>query len=364
MKKNIAIATISKNAYSETFINAQIELLPAKLVLYGGWLPLFYGDNIPINDKYRAKLNQLFKLIFNKTIFSTTPDFVNVLKKHKIDFVLAQYGPAGAALMDICNKANVSLIVHFHGFDASEKDTLSYYEKDYQRMFVEAKKIIAVSQSMKAKLISLGCAEDKIALITYGPNAIFFENEPKYNSNTFFAIGRFVDKKAPYLTLMAFYEVLKEFPEAKLKMAGSGVLLNTCKNMVKAWNIQDSVIFLGIIKPEQTRLEMQNSLAFVQHSVIADNGDSEGTPVAVLEAQAAALPVIATYHAGIPDVVINNETGFLVKETDVIAMKDAMIKVISNKDLAKKMGVKGRERIKKEFTMDNYINKLRVILNE
>lgn len=364
LKKNIAIATINKNAYSETFIKAQIDLLPAKLVLYGGWLPLYYGDNISINNKYKMKLNQLFNLFFKGTIFNTISDFIYILKKQKIDIILAQYGPVGVELMDICNKANVSLVVHFHGFDASDKVTLNKYEKSYQDLFVKAKKIIVVSKAMKSKLISLGCVEDKLALITYGPNDDFFKNEPKYNSNTFFAIGRFVDKKAPYLTLMAFNEVLKEFPEAKLKMAGSGELLNTCKNMVKAWNISDSVTFLGIIKPSQTRLEMENSLAFVQHSVVADNGDSEGTPLAVLEAQAAALPVIATYHAGIPDVVINNETGFLIKETDMIAMKDAMIKIISNKDLAKKMGVKGRQRIKKEFTMDNYINKLRVILNE
>ena len=50
LQKNIAIATINKSAYSETFIKAQIEILPAKLVLYGGWLPVFYGDNIIINN--------------------------------------------------------------------------------------------------------------------------------------------------------------------------------------------------------------------------------------------------------------------------------------------------------------------------
>ena len=362
--KNIAIATTNKSAYSETFIKAQIDLLPAKLVLYNGWLPLYYGDDFAVNNKYKVKLNQLCKLIFKKVFFNISTDYVSVLKKHKIDVVLAQYGPAGVELMKICNRANVSLIVHFHGFDSSYKDVLNHYEKAYQEMFVFANKIIAVSEAMKSKLISLGCPENKIELITYGPNNIFFKNEPNYTSNTFFAIGRFVDKKAPYLTLMAFYEVVKEFPEAKLKMAGSGELLNTCKNMVKAWSIQDSVTFLGIIKPEQTRMEMENALAFVQHSVVADNGDSEGTPVAVLEAQAAALPVISTYHAGIPDVVINNETGFLVQETDIFAMKEAMVKILRNKDLAKEMGVKGRERIKKEFTMDIYINKLRTVLNE
>lgn len=363
-KKNIAIATINRSTYSETFIKAQIELLPAQLVLYGGWLPIFYGNNKIINNKYKAKLNQLSRLIFKKNIFDHISDFSHILKKHKIEVVLAQYGPAGVAMMEICKKANVSLVVHFHGFDASHKDTLSRYEKSYLQMFVEAKKIIAVSQAMKAKLISLGCAEHKIALITYGPNEIFFKNNPNFHSDTFIAIGRFVDKKAPYLTLIAFYEVLKEFPAAKLKMAGSGELLNACKNMVKSWGIEDSVTFLGIIEPEVVRKEMEHALAFVQHSVVADDGDSEGTPLVVLEAQAAALPVISTYHAGIPDVVINSETGFLVQETDVFAMKIAMIKILCNKDLARAMGANGRARIQREFTLDIYFNKLKHILNE
>lgn len=364
LNKNVAIATVNKNAYSETFIKAQIELLPAKLVLYGDFLPIYYGNNNRIKNKYKSKINQLTQLIFKKTIFSHDSDFVNVLKKHKIDTVLAQYGPAGVKLIDICKRANVSLIVHFHGFDASEFDTLNHYRIGYQRMFVEAKKIIAVSQTMKKKLVSLGCAEAKIALITYGPNPIFYDNKPRFTSNTFFAIGRFVDKKAPYLTLMAFYEFLKEYPDAKLKMAGSGELLNTCKNMVKAWNIQNSVTFLGVIEPEQTKIEMENAIAFVQHSVVADNGDSEGTPVAVLEAQAAGLPVISTYHAGIPDVVVNNQTGFLVNETDIIAMKVAMVKIYGNRILAEEMGQNGRDRIQNEFSMELYINKLRAVVNE
>ncbi|OOG62329.1 glycosyltransferase [Flavobacterium sp. A45] len=362
--KNIAIATASKSAYSETFIKAQIDLLPAKLVLYGGWLPIYYGDNLPINNKYKTKLNQLSKIFFKRFFLDTDYDFVSVLKQNGIDVVLAQYGQTGVALMNICKKADVSLVVHFHGFDASVNEILTQYEKRYQRLFVEAKKIIAVSQAMKLKLISLGCLEQKIAVVPCSPSDIFFENEPNFASNTFFSIGRFVDKKAPYLTLMAFYEVLKVFPDAQLRMAGSGELLNACKNIVKAWEIQESVHFLGIIEPEQTKIEMENALAFVQHSVVADNGDSEGTPVAVLEAQAAALPVVSTYHAGIPDVVIDNETGFLVQETDIVAMKEAMIKIISNKALAKEMGAKGRDRIKNEFTMDIYINKLRAVLNE
>jgi len=197
----------------------------------------------------------------------------------------------------------------------------------------------------------------------YGPNDKFFDITPAYNCNTFFGIGRFVDKKAPYLTLLAFREVLEKAPDAKLIIGGDGILLNTCRNIMKAYDIDKSVSFPGILKPEETIMFMKNSLAFVQHSVIADSGDSEGTPVGVLEASAAALPVISTYHAGIPDVIINNETGILVNEYDIHAMAAGMIKLIEDKALAKSMGLAGRERIKNHFSMDKYISTLRNVIN-
>jgi glycosyltransferase involved in cell wall biosynthesis len=103
---------------------------------------------------------------------------------------------------------------------------------------------------------------------------------------------------------------------------------------------------------------MNNSIAFVQHSIIANDGDSEGTPVSVLEAQASSLPVIATIHGGIPDVVINGKTGILVKEMDIEGMAAAMIELINNKELAKQMGNLGRQRIKDNFSMETHLNKL------
>ena len=103
---------------------------------------------------------------------------------------------------------------------------------------------------------------------------------------------------------------------------------------------------------------LSNSIAFIQHSVSAANGDSEGTPVAILEASASGLPVISTKHAGIPDVIINYETGILVDEHDVDAMANAMLKLLKEKDLAKKMGQTGKLHIQDNFSMEQYISKL------
>ena len=362
--KNLAIATTNNGVYSETFIKAQIDHLNPKLVMYGGWLPAFYGKSIKIVNSKKEKLNIISKIIFKRKFFDLSQEYVSLIKSNKIDVVLAQYGPGGVHLNSICKAANIDLIVHFHGFDASDFQTLKTYEDSYKALFQDAKKIIAVSKVMQDKLVTIGCPLDKIKVITYGPNNLFFNIEPKYNCETFFALGRFIDKKAPYLTILSFNEVLKKFPNAKLRMAGNGELLNTCKNMVKALQITDSVTFLGVIHPEQTIKEMENAIAFVQHSLIADDGDSEGSPVAVLEAQAAGLPVISTFHAGIPEVVLNNETGFLVIETDIYGMADAMLKILQDKKLAQKMGQAGRQRVLNNFSMEHYINSLRAVINE
>jgi glycosyltransferase involved in cell wall biosynthesis len=103
---------------------------------------------------------------------------------------------------------------------------------------------------------------------------------------------------------------------------------------------------------------MEGSIAFVQHSVTAPNGDAEGTPVAILEAQAAALPVISTHHAGIPDVVIHNETGLLVSEGDIEGMAENLVKVLQDENLPKKLGEAGRKRIAENFTLEKHLNSL------
>ena len=140
-------------------------------------------------------------------------------------------------------------------------------------------------------------------------------------------------------------------------------MLDSCKDIAKLHEIEKNIWFTGRLNREEIAKLMENSLAFVQHSIISSSGDSEGTPVAILEAGAAALPVIATYHGGIPDVVINNETGILIQEHDVHEMAKAMSTLIENKPLAKKMGEAGRDRIKKNFSMNRYISKLREIIN-
>lgn len=359
----IAIVSPNRSAYSETFIKAHVDSLPASLVLHSGLKPTKFGDGVHILNPKLLLLEQgLKKLTQRYRPFLLDAAIIRLLKKHKIDIVLAEFGQTAAEMMPICQKANIPMVAHFHGMDASHYATLKTYKSAYDRVFLHAKAVIVVSKAMEQALLTLGCPKNKLVLNTYGPNALFFENQPDYTSKTLLAVGRFVDKKAPYLTLLAFYETLKQYPDARLRMAGDGMLLNVCKNMVTALNMEKSVDFLGVLSPDEVRSEMEKALAFVQHSIIADSGDAEGTPVGILEASAAALPVISTYHAGIPDVILNEETGFLVKEKDVSSMTAAMCRLFANANLAKTLGEAGRKRVGEHFSMERHIDMLRSVL--
>jgi colanic acid/amylovoran biosynthesis glycosyltransferase len=363
-KPTVCVITPDQDPHSTSFIQAHIERLPAQVrVLYGGRFPIFRDDGRPLLasptliDRLAQEVQrQLFGLKYN--------DFQNAaLKKFllesQIDVVLAEYGKTGVATMSACLEAKVPLVVHFHGLDAYGHDILEEFKEDYPKLFVNAAAIIAVSRDMERQLLSLGAPREKLFYNSCGVDISLFQGaDPGIVPPKFLAVGRFVDKKAPYLTILAFKQVLENVPDARLIMVGDGQLLEACKQLARTLKIADSVEFLGEKKHAQVAVIMRQARAFVQHSIKTSYGDSEGTPVSILEAGASGLPVVSTRHAGIQDVVLDGKTGFLVDEGDVDGMAGCMIRLAKDPAMATMLGKAARERISAEFSMEKSIGKL------
>ncbi len=96
----------------------------------------------------------------------------------------------------------------------------------------------------------------------------------------------------------------------------------------------------------------------MQHSVTAPNGDAEGTPVVIIEASAAGLPIISTQHGGIVDTVMNEKTGFLVQEYNITAMSEKMMYLYENPEIAEKIGKDGKKFISENFSIQHHIRKV------
>lgn len=359
MKKILAILSPNVNAYSETFVQAHKQLPFDIKFYYNGWIPTQLEGAADLNNfNILERIKKRFKTTFTVSQHALRKS----LKREKVDCVLAEYFLSAAKNLKVIQSLNLPLIVHFHGYDATYRPDLEQYKREYQLVFAYAKAVIAVSYKMKKDLLAIGCPSEKLFVAHYGPDPHFLELNPKYKSKQFIAVGRFADKKAPYHTIGAFKKVVTQYPKALLVMVGDGPLMFTCKNLVKVWGLEDNIKFTGVLKPVEIRKLMEESLAFVQHSVITDTYDSEGTPVVILEAQAARLPVISTFHAGIPDVVINNVTGLMVEEHDVKGMADHMLSLLSKDGLAAQMGTAGRNRILEHFTREKNLNQLRLII--
>jgi len=359
----ICIVAPKNGAYSETFIKAHVDGLPADVkFLWGGWFPVFTDADTPLLSR-AAAASALRKV--SRKILHLPPAFFaeralkKFLVKNRVRAVLAEYGPTGVSVMNVCKRSRIPLIVHFHGVDAHSEKMLSHFQPGYRTLFAVAETLVVVSRTMESQLLRLGAPAEKIFYNPYGVDLDFFTaTDPSRNLPLFAAVGRFVDKKAPFLTLLAFQKVAAEVPEARLVMIGDGELRETCLRLAKSLNIVGAVDIMGVRSAPEIAACLRGARAFVQHSVQTSYGDSEGTPVAVLEAGAMGLPVIATRHAGIREAVVEDETGLLSAEGDIEGMARNMIRLAKDPMLALRLGAKARERIATHYSLEKSIANL------
>lgn len=359
--RKIRVALLSPQLQAETFIMAHKQLLPFEMHhYYGGGLPSFSEREGALIKPgamgfMQSKLYNSFS--FGNTELTTQEKAVaRSFKENKIDVVLAEYGTTGARILNVCRALELPLIVYFFGYDAWTQPVEVQYGTAYKQLFAYAHKVFAVSVSIEQKLVSMGCPAEKIIYSACGPRDDFFSVISSPAEPMVLATGRFVDKKAPYYTLLAFKKVLEQVPSARLIMCGDGPLWETCNNMVQYFGMQQHVALPGRIDQQQSMQYLSKASVFVQHSLTAADGDREGTPVAILESSAAAVPVVSTIHSGIPEIVEHTVTGLLVAEHDVDAMAEKIIYLLTHKEEAVRMGNAGRKRMQQYFSMPQHIN--------
>jgi len=356
----LCVISPQENAYSQTFVRAHKEYLPAKIKsLYAKDYENFSDDNGPLVGPELTR--RLGRALLRRSL-NLDPEYFQqralrrFFVRNRVDAVLAEFGPTATLVMDVCKSIGIPLIAHFHGFDAYRQQTLERFGRRYEELFQIAGAIIVVSRDMQAQLVNLGAPMQKIHYNSCGVEPSLFKGaDPLHSPPTFIAVGRFVNKKAPHLTLLAFKAALEKVPGARMVMIGDGPLWEACYQMTRSLGLSGAVDLLGVRSQSEVAAAMQQARAFVQHSIRTQDGDSEGTPVAVLEAGASGLPVVATRHAGIRDAVIDQNTGFLIEEGDINAMAEHITRLGKDAQLAANLGQAGREWVSSEYSMEKSI---------
>lgn len=268
----------------------------------------------------------------------------------------AQFGLSGALALPLAREFKVPLVVHFRGADATVKDEYArrssvnhwIYFRRREALKREVRLFITVSKFIKEKLLEQGFPPDKIVAHYSGINTENFQPDPAVpREPVVLFVGRLTEKKGCEYLIQAMAKVQAVMPDVELAIIGDGPLRPNLEAL--AAKLLHRYRFLGLQPPDVVRSWMNRSRLLAAPSVTASQGDSEGLPNVVVEAQAMGLPVISTFHAGIPEGVIHGETGFLAAERDWNGLAEHSLRLLKDPSLWQRFSVKGQERVRAGF---------------
>lgn len=205
---------------------------------------------------------------------------------------------------------------------------------------------------MRRALIKLGCPSDRIALQrTLIPTAGYPFRErchiPGRKISVLFS-ARFVEKKGLGLLLEAVRSLRRDFPHLRLRVVGDGPLRPEVERFVSATGMGGYTTLLGFLPHADHVRELFRADLFAQPSLTASDGDTEGgAPTAILEAQASGLPIIATAHADIPNIVDRGRSALLSPEGDLGALRRNIARLLRRPELWAGMGRAGRRFVER-----------------
>ncbi len=270
------------------------------------------------------------------------------------DVILAQFGTNAVVaqqVRDIC-RLDVPLVATFLGYDLSS--LLRVKQPDfYSRLFARGELMLPLSDYFRQRLITLGCPPGKIRVQRLGVDTGRFAFRERAAAPGVpvrcVSVARLVEKKGLETGLRAFALLQRQVPGATWQIVGDGPLRASLEERRRALGLTESVILLGAMPRERVRRVLEESHLFLAPSVTAANGDQEGTPVAIMEAMACGMPVVSTWHSGIPELVQDGVTGLLVPERDPEALAQALRQLALAPERWRDMGLKGRAVVERDY---------------
>ena len=308
-----------------------------------------------------------FKNAFYLRYFFLTLSFLNK-KAQEYDIVNAQFGPNGIialSLKDLGLIKSNNIVTTFHGYGA----TVTIQKQGvYKELFSRGNFFIVVSNFVLERILKAGCPKEKTVLL---PNEVNI-NDIKYNENSYndqgtiniLSVGRLVEMKGREYAIKAVTRVINNHPNILYQIAGDGPLKDYLNDLIIKYDVQKNVKILGWVDDKELKRLYKTSHIFLHPSVTTSNGNQECQGMALLEAQAYGLPVIATQHGAFPESVLDGKSGFLVPEKDVDALAEKIEYLIEHHEIWPEMSKAGRVYVEEKYDSEKLLKELEQIYNK
>lgn len=323
-------------------------------------------QNVSISRNDFLGIKQIIHLLTRSPYLFKHSDLLD-----KLSLIHAHFGIDGVYAMTLAEKLKIPFLVTFHGYDITTSRTAIWRNRKlfyYQLIFHEeqlkrkASAFIAVSNFIRTKLLEKGYPNDKVIQHYIGVDtAKFSPSSRKSDKRYILCVGRHTQKKGIDTLLRAFARIARKHPSVSLIQVGTGPMTTSLNTLATVLGINNRVRFLGAQSHETVLDLMRCAEVFALPSQTAENGDSEALGIVFNEASACAVPIVSTWHGGIPEAVLDGETGFLVPERDDAALAEKLDILLSDHALGKKMGQQGREFVCEVFDIRKQTAKLEAI---
>ncbi len=360
---------------SETFIYNYISHLKRFHPICLAWeivpleqFPFPKEDLYPVSFK---KYSLKWLLVGGLRKYSTRDLYTEkIIKKRNAELIHAHFGQLGVYALKLKRSLNIPLITTFYGWDISVLAENREWRLKYKTLFEEGDLFLVEGPHMKTKLLNLGCPEEKIMIqrIAIPLDKIQFRpRKPKKSDGNVILIfcGRLEEKKGILYALKAVGKIREWFKNIEFRIIGEGILRPEIETYIKTHHMNDYTVMLGFLNYDEYLEEMNKADIFVHPSVVSSTGNSEGgAPTTILEAQATGMPVVSTYHADIPNVVVPEKSALLSKEKDYNEVANNIKYLLENQETWEQMGSIGREFVETYHNIYNEVDRLEEIYSQ
>jgi colanic acid/amylovoran biosynthesis glycosyltransferase len=305
---------------------------------------------------------------------------LRVARNQRVSLLHAHFGEAGLHSLPLCRALGVPLITSFYGYDMTRRlgrgDSL---ERRYAPLFERGDLFLVEGPAAKEQLASIGCPGEKIRIQRLGVDLEQIPYQARRVSGAapirILMAATFAEKKGMPYGVEAFCQAAQGNARLRLTVVGDAPpapwategqqLKRQLRNLVDQYGMRERVSFLGYVSIERLRRLSYEHHIFLHPSVTASTGDKEGgSPVVITQMAASGLPVVATRHCDIPQVVPDGETGLLADERNVEQLRVFLLRLATDDRLRAQMGRRGRDHVAERFCVRRQGLKLGEIYSE
>jgi colanic acid/amylovoran biosynthesis glycosyltransferase len=343
---------------SEPFIRAQASQLKRFRPVYVGRKTV--GRRNPDDEILTIEAASSWDRVANRVWCEPRP-FLRVLDKTEPKIIHAHFGLDAVYAMPVAAALGVPLVATLHGFDVTVKKmrmawagkpTEMRYSVSALKLGERAEKLICVSEFIKEKALEFGFPENLlirhyIGIDSAAMTPVVWRGQGPVR---ILHVARLIEKKGTRYLLEALAKLREQgLSGVKLDVVGDGPLRTKLIAFANSLGLGDSVRFWGAQPWERVMELMSSAYLFCLPSVTARSGDAEGLGMVLLEAGAKGIPVVATNHGGIPEVIKDGVNGLLVQERNPDALAQSIGALVTDIHLRERLAVNARRVVENQF---------------